>query len=89
MKGSRLLSRTRISVSGVNQASKVCIALESVFMSILHTSVMVSLAATHADADGAVYRQAQEHHVDGCQVGTFHVCTHERNCFTIEGRILA
>ena len=63
--------------SGASQASKVCIALESVLMSILHSSVMESLAATHAGADGAVYRQAQEHHVDGCQVDTVHLCGSE------------
>ena len=64
-----------ISVSGASQASKVCVALESVLMSILHSSVMESLAAMHASADGAVYRQAQEHHVDGCQVDPCHLRT--------------
>ena len=54
--------------SGSGHVRKVSLALESVLMSILHRSVMDSLAVSHAGADAALYRQTQAHHEAGCQV---------------------
>ena len=54
--------------SGSGHVRKVSLALESVLMSILHRSVMDSLAISHAGADAALYRQTQAHHEAGCQV---------------------
>ena len=53
---------------GAGQARKTSLALESVLVSILHSSVMDSLAEAHASPDEALYNQTQEHHEAGSQV---------------------